>query len=291
MADRILIVEDDPSTREALESLLTTHGYEVETASDGSEAIEQVDHEPPSLIISDVRMPGVGGLDLVRKLRQTATAADVPIIMMSGNNERRRRVDALDLGADDYLAKPVDAEELLARVRVHLRHAHRHQELARRAVVDPLTGLLNRAGILSVLRRARDRAERTGEPLSILAVDVDRFKELNDRHGHHAGDGALRQIARALVDGVRLDDHVGRIGGDEFVVVVPDGGDAGARALAERLRTLPLTRLEIEGSEAIVMTLSIGVATLEAGESLDSLLQRADGAMYLDKRDHQGQRA
>ena len=287
--DRILVVEDDPSTREALESLLTAHGYEVDTASDGMEAIEHVDHDAPSLIISDVRMPGVGGLDMVKALRERANSADVPIIMVSGMTERQRRVAALDIGADDYLPKPIDSEELLARVRVHLRHARRHQELARRAVIDPLTGLLNRAGILSVLRRARERSERSGEPLSVLAVDVDRFKQLNDHYGHNAGDHALRQIARALSDGIRLADHVGRLGGDEFIVVVPDA-IAAANALADRLRAVPLARVLVSPGEEIVITLSIGAASLEPGESIEALIGRADAEMYRDKRERRRDR-
>ncbi len=289
MPDRILVVEDDESMRDALAMLLRDQGYEVDTATNGREAIEHVDQAIPALIISDIRMPGGGGLDMVKRLRERAGSADLPIILVSGLTARERRVAALDLGADDYLHKPFDADELLARVRVHLRHARRHQELARRAVVDPLTGLMNRAGIMAVMRRARERALRGEAQLSILAIDLDRFKALNDRHGHQAGDQALKQISRALLDSVRIADHVGRIGGDEFVIVVPDSG-IGAEALAGRLRAMAMPTLSLTGDDGGI-SLSIGAATLEPGETLDSLLARADAQMYIAKRERHRDRA
>ena len=283
-ADRILIVEDDDDVRDAIAALLEEQGYVVETARDGAEAVQKVEDDPPALVISDVRMPGMDGFHLVERLREQASTADVPIILLSALDEHERRVAGLDLGADDYLGKPAHPDELLARVRVHLRHAHRQQALVRRSLLDPLTGALNRRGILAVLRRERERALRTRTPLSVLMLDVDGFKALNDTHGHAAGDSALRLIARAIVDAVRVVDHVGRLGGDEFVVAVPDGDEQAAAALAARLEVLDLPALEVEGGEVLRVEVSVGAATMREGESLDALLERADAEMYARKR-------
>jgi two-component system, cell cycle response regulator len=281
--DRILVVEDDDDAREALAELLVEQGYDVATARDGIEAIEMAERAPPTLVISDVCMPRRDGFALIGELRRHTASADTPIILMSGITERERRVRGLDLGADDYLGKPVDADELLARVRVHLRNARRRQELERRSLLDPLTGVLNRRGLMAALRREYERVHRGGAPLSVLVFDVDRFKELNDNHGHQVGDLVLRHIAREISDAVRAVDHVGRVGGDEFLVVIPDADEAAVDALAARLAELRLPPLMFDGT-ALDVGVSIGVATLRAGETVDQLLARGDAAMYQRKR-------
>lgn len=281
--DRILVVEDDDDIREALEALLEEHGYAVDTASDGAEAFAMVEQDPPALVISDVMMPGVDGYQLVEKLRKRPASADIPIILLSALQDPERKVAGLDLGADDYISKPTRPDELLARIRVHLRHAHRQQALTRRSLIDPLTGTLNRRGILSVLRRERERALKTGAPLSVLMLDIDGFKALNDTYGHKAGDTVLRQLARAIVEALRVVDHVGRLGGDEFVVAVPDGDPVAAAGLAARLSVLELPPLEIQDG-SLQVHVSVGVATLRQGESVDELLERADEEMYRRKR-------
>jgi diguanylate cyclase (GGDEF)-like protein len=281
-SDRILVVEDDPDVREALVDLLQAHGYIVDSARDGAEAYTKAADEPPALVLSDVMMPGVDGYELVSKLRELPETADVPIILLSAIRDPERKVRGLDLGADDYLSKPTHSEELLARVRVHLRHAHRQQLLARRSLIDPLTGTLNRRGILSVLRRERERALASGAPLSVLMLDVDGFKHLNDTYGHRTGDAVLRALAQAIVEAVRVVDHVGRLGGDEFVIAVPDGPIA-ASGLAARLSVLDLPEIEVEDAR-IRVHVSVGVATLRPDDSIDDLLERADDAMYQRKR-------
>lgn len=283
-SDRILVVEDDDDIREALEALLEEHGYAVDTASNGEQAFAMVEEDPPSLVISDVMMPGIDGFQLVEKLRERPASADIPIILLSALREPDTRIAGLDLGADDYISKPTRPDELLARVRVHLRHAHRHQALTRRSLIDPLTGTLNRRGILSVLRRERERALKSGTPLSVLMLDVDGFKALNDTYGHKAGDTVLRNLARAIVEAVRVVDHVGRLGGDEFVVAVPDGDPVAAAGLAARLAVLQLPPLEVEDHARLEVHVSVGVATLGPGETIDELLERADEEMYRRKR-------
>jgi len=283
-AERILIVEDDDDLREALESVLGDHGYDVVTARNGDEALRLVATEPPALVITDMYMPGVDGFRLIEMLRGQSATSDLPIILLSALDEPELRVQALDQGADDFVHKPANLEELLARVRVHLRHAKRQQALVRRSLLDPLTGALNRRGILSVLRRERERAIRSGQPLSVLMLDVDGFKMINDAFGHATGDAVLRHLARAVVETVRVVDHVGRLGGDEFVVAVPDGDERAAAALASRLEVLDLGPLALPAG-ARRIGISVGVATLRPGERLEELIDRADADMYRTKRE------
>jgi diguanylate cyclase (GGDEF)-like protein len=280
----ILVVEDDFATRDAMAALLRDDGHVVVTAVDGVSALIAVEHHLPDLVISDVRMPRSDGFQLVRRLRDRPASAHIPVLLVSAAGDPDRRATGLDLGADDFLAKPVDGRELLARVRAHLRHVRRSEELERRAILDPLTGVVNRRGIHGALQKQIHRARRTGSPLSVLMIDIDRFKALNDRLGHQAGDTALRHVARALTDAVRIADHVGRCGGDEFLVILTDADAAAAQTLADRLRHLRLPPLAIDDGPGVPITISIGTATLRDDDTIDTLTERADREMYRVKR-------
>jgi len=279
---RILVVEDDPGSRDALQALLEDAGYDVDIAGNGIEALQCLAEHPADLILSDVVMPGSDGFDLAVRLRRISTARHVPLILVSAIDEPGRRALGLDIGADDFMLKPVDADELLARVRMHLRRARREAELRERSITDELTGLLNRRGILEELERERARALRNGTPLSVLAIDVDGFKAINDTYGHAAGDAVLVHVARTVERTVRTTDRVGRMGGDELLVILPDTDQAPARALAARLDPVQ------GGPLGTPIGLSIGTATLAGGEPIGRLVTRADRAMYTEKRRRHG---
>jgi len=270
---RILVAEDQACAREAMAALLEDCGYDVVAVADGGAAMTAFKEQLPDLVISDVVMPGTSGFNLVTMLRSKSQWNDIPIILISALDHSARRVAGLDMGADDFLPKPLDANELLARVRVHLRHHQRRRKLIELSTIDDLTGILNRRGILEVLDRERERAHRLDSKLSLIMVDIDDFKQTNDRCGHAAGDEVLRNVAAALESSVRSADRVGRIGGDEFLMVLPDTDEGAADALANRLHIA-----------AHPTKLSVGSATALATETGACVLARADEAMYAAKR-------
>jgi len=279
--NRILVVDDEESSRRALRELLEDQGFAVDTAANGIAALEAAQRNPPTIVLSDVRMPRAGGFHVVQRLRATPELADTPILLMSAYTERAQRIAGLEIGADDYLTKPIDFDELMARIRIHLRHLRRRRGLERRASRDSLTHVLNRGGLMASLRRHQVRARRAHTAVTVLLIDIDDFKALNDTHGHAAGDAALREIARGLVHEVRADDHVGRLGGDEFVVIV-DGDETAAAPIARRLRRQTL--VSVDGGQEIDVSCSVGIAQLRPGETVDAALARADAAMYGAKR-------
>lgn len=283
-APRILVVDDHSGSRAALAALLEEERYEVTTAADGAEALASVAADAPDLIISDVNMPHADGFSLVSSLRERAAFTDLPIILISATDDATRRIDGLNMGADDYLPKPLDPEELLARIRVHLRHAQRSREIIARSARDELTGVLNRGGILGVLERERERARRDGTPLAVLMVDVDDFKVINDTYGHAVGDVVLREVANSIVGAVRVNDRVGRFGGDEFFVVAPNTGLSAVEVLVQRIRGAQSGGVEVGNGGPVPISVSVGSAVDNGTMSMEELFNRADAAMYREKR-------
>lgn len=274
MPDRaaILIVEDEPTALDGLAHLLEDEGYATLKARDGLEGLALFGRERVDLIISDIRMPHLDGLEMIHRLRQSPLGQDVPVIVLSALEETPDRVTGLDTGADDYLGKPVEADELLARVRAHLRRSSRSRELILESHVDPLTGVLNRRGIDEVLEMELKRSGRTGQPVSVVMVDVNQFKRINDTFGHLRGDDVLRRVATALADNLRSTDRIGRYGGDEFLIVAPDTPADQAFHLIDRLRRA-----------TAATPCAFGTARAAPGESAQALIGHADLAMYRDK--------
>lgn len=278
---RVLVVDDRRSTRDALAALLSDEGYDVTVADDGSAAFRCAEAAAPDLILTDLEMPDLGGLGLLRRVRAHPLLADVPVIVMSAYQDTQHRIEGFALGADDFVPKPLDFTELSWRIRRHLYRAGRQQAALRASVSDQLTGILNRRGIDNFF--VRSTAGGRGA-FSILLADVDRFKGINDRFGHAAGDSALRAVASVLQENVRATDGLGRIGGDEFLIVLPGADARAADELVKRLRAqLPL-QVTLRGAVAVPVTFSVGIASTARRESLEELIARADRAMYEDKR-------
>lgn len=279
----ILLVEDDVYVAKYIRKRLVLEGFDVTQVSNGVEALETLSGAVlPDLIISDLRMPKLDGMELLERLRKLDRTATMPIIILSGSATVQDRIASLDRGASDYLSKPIDGAELAARVRVHLRHTSELRRLRREARFDPLTGTLNRRGALEAIQRASDRCRRASEPLTIMLIDADKFKDINDTFGHNAGDVVLIEIAEALRECLRLTDVVGRMGGDEFVIALPGVDEALATQIKGRL-SKRVSENMIPGS-SISVEISIGrITDSRAQYSLAQLFDMADRAMYADK--------
>lgn len=281
---RILLVEDNVYVAKYVRKRLIIEGFEVIEARSGAEALRSLTSGIlPDLIITDLSMPKMNGLQLMNAVRAIEDAKSIPILVLSGTATVEQRVECLDHGASDYLCKPIDGSELAARVRVHLRNTEELRRLRREARFDPLTGVLNRRGAIEALQRECDRARRSDSPLTIMLVDADRFKTVNDTFGHAAGDRVLVEMAAALKVCLRMTDVVGRIGGDEFIIALPNVQKPLANTIKKRLRKRVSENI-VPGSESMKVSISIGlVVDTEGKMSLEQLFESADNAMYADK--------
>jgi diguanylate cyclase (GGDEF)-like protein len=289
----ILVADDEPINRSLIQRRLEREGYRVFTAENGRQAVELARETLPDLVILDVMMPEMDGLEACRLIKEGETTHDLPVIFLSARDETEMKVNGLTLGANDYISKPFKAEELLARVSVSIR-LKRERDLLRasaeaarasaemaheQAMTDALTGLLNRYGLQRALQREQSEARRYQRPLSCLLIDLDNFKNINDSYGHAAGDIALQQISGILTKAVRGSDMVFRYGGEEFLVLLPETNLEGAAALAEKIRLA--SDAQLFGDRRIFpLTLSAGVATLLEQESGHDMVARADMALY-----------
>jgi two-component system, cell cycle response regulator len=298
----ILIAEDDPVSSLILRHSLEGLDEEVLVANNGAEAWRLVqEREDVRIIISDWMMPGIDGIELCRRVRALVDRPYVYFILLTAKAFREDRLAGLGAGADDFLTKPLDRAELIARVnvarrllatqeelrarseqleRLHIELQRRNEQLAELATSDGLTGLKNHRHFRSALETAVSFAKRQGQPLSLIMLDVDHFKSYNDTFGHPAGDEILCSLARVLRETVRDHDHVARYGGEEFVLLLPSATAEGGRVIGDRLRA---AIVEFPWPLRSV-TASIGVATMCAGvQTPVALLDLADRALYHSK--------
>jgi len=291
----ILVADDDRVTREYVAGLLRGHGYQVTAVESGQKAIEHC--RGVSLVILDVIMEGLSGIDACRMIKSTITQAGsfLPVLLLTGRTDIDSRVEGLRIGADDYVCKPFDERELLARVESMLRIKEMHDEvnaakdrLERLAIRDELTGLYNYRYLQSRLTEEFKRAERYREPLACAMVDIDHFKSFNDRFGHDVGDQVLRVVADRLLEAVREVDVVARYGGEEFLLVLPSTHLSGALTVANRVwRGIGEKEFVIADNHRERITISVGVALYPSRgvSNRDALLKSADRALYRAKED------
>ncbi len=292
----ILVADDNRATRDSVGALLRAQGHTVETVADGAAVLERASRGDVGLFVLDVVMPVVGGLEACRLVKSMALAREAfwPVVLLTARDDGDSRVEGLRLGADDYMSKPFDERELVARVERLLRFRATHDALAdakRRleslAVTDELTGLYNYRYLNTRLREEFKRAERHREPLACAMLDVDRFKQINDDHGHDVGDAVLVEVARRVRSAVRETDVVTRYGGDEIVLVLPSTPLSGALTVASRVwnevRATPVSLANLE----LRLSCSIGVALYPSPDisDADALRRAADQALYRAKRD------
>ncbi|MGE5417340.1 MAG: diguanylate cyclase [Acidobacteriota bacterium] len=291
----ILVVDDEPNNVELLVKRLRFSGYQTLQAFNGQDAIKLAVDNLPDLIILDVMMPGMGGYEVCKSLKGNSVTRDIPVLFLSAKAEVDDRVEGLEIGAVDYITKPFHPRELEARIVNALKQKSalqkikdEYDKLQAISIVDELTGLYNRRYFMERFVEEMNRAKRYKYSISCLMIDVDYFKQINDRFGHLTGDKVLAEIALTFKNFTRVVDLVARYGGEEFVVLLPQTDLSGAMIVAEKIREkLAETDLEVEG-KTVRITVSIGIGQYygegASGGTIQDLLSQADQALYQAKR-------
>jgi diguanylate cyclase (GGDEF)-like protein len=290
---KVLAAEDNPVFQTMLTNMITKWGYQPVIARDGNQAWEALQSpDGPQLAILDWMMPGMNGVDVCRAVRAAGREPYVYILLLTARIDAQDLVEGMEAGADDYVTKPFQAHELRVRLRAGRRIVELQEQLLaarealrEQATHDGLTGLLNRNSILDVLHKELSRVSREGHPVSLLMVDLDRFKQINDTHGHASGDAVLRESAQRMKAAVRGYDSVGRYGGEEFVIVLPGCDGESAFTQAERVRDTIGGSPFVIGPRRLPVTCSIGASSRisPSGQDADALLREADLALYRAK--------
>jgi diguanylate cyclase (GGDEF)-like protein len=303
----ILVIDDQPGNLTLLQRILTNQGYKVHLETSGITAINTAKNNPPDLILLDIYLPEMDGYDVCLRLKEIDQLKDVPVIFISTLSDVLDKVKAFSVGGIDYITKPFDFEEVLARVQTHLkirrlqtqleektinleaeiaRRIKAEEELKRLASLDPLTGINNRRTFFELAEIELKRALRYGNSITLVMMDIDHFKQVNDSFGHLAGDQALIKFAHLCKNNLRSFDLVARYGGEEFIVLLPRTDLQTGESIAERIRILIKEEGYIFNKQAISFTISVGVTELDHQRpvTLEALIEQADQALYLAKR-------
>jgi diguanylate cyclase (GGDEF)-like protein len=297
---KILIVDDIPVNIQLLQTHLSTMGYEIVIAGNGEEALHQVENRKPDLILLDVMMPKMDGFQVCRILKNNEKTFHIPIILVTALNEIEDKIKGIEAGADDFITKPFNKLELLARVKSLLRIKSLHDQLQDKikqleqakerlselAVTDGLTGLFNYRYFRDYFLQELRRAKRHHSFVSLIMLDIDYFKHYNDTHGHLAGDEVLRTLAKLMVANLRNIDVAARYGGEEFALVLSETNKASAWIVAQKIKEL-VEKHEFASEETQPngkLTVSMGIATFpDNGDSVEELVHVADQRLYRAK--------
>ncbi len=282
---KILLVDDDPAMLRIVSKWLERAGYEVTAVHDGRQALAAIDQECPDFLITDWEMPEMDGLELCRQVRELQLPHYVYILFLTVKAARDEKIAGLDVGADDFLRKPIDQGELLARLRAGARVLVLERQLSEMARTDPLTGLVTRRTFFDMLAREWHRATRLRLPMSCVMVDIDFFKRVNDLHGHPTGDAVLKAVANLIQEGCRGSDTVCRYGGEEFCVLLPETREHDAAAWAERVRATIASKVFPINGKKLGITCSFGTAqNHDDTQTCEQLVDEADQALLCAKR-------
>jgi diguanylate cyclase (GGDEF)-like protein len=294
----ILVVDDVKLNLQIIANILDKVGYDVTLVSNGYQALERVESAHPDLILLDLMMPEINGLEVCEKIQANPELADIPIIFLSASQEQEHLLTAFEKGAVDYVTKPFHAAELLARVKMHLELKYSRQklkklleeqislvqELERLAHTDALTGIWNRRYLMMIAEQEINRSQRYKVNFSILLLDIDHFKKINDTYGHNIGDEVIIFMTKVVIESLRTSDSFGRFGGEEFVVFLPETDIDEAQIVAERIRENLYNKSITVEDKQVSITVSVGVSSYSLGDkNIDVILQRADQALYQAK--------
>lgn len=285
----ILIVDDEVGVRDSMQEFIEMAGFKPAIASSAEEAIELIQSNSIQVVITDIMLPGMGGLELTRLIKKKY---DSDVIVMTGYSGDYSYEEAINMGASDFVIKPVRLEELLLRLKRVLKERDLTQErvrmmkkLQKLAITDGLTKLHNSRSFYSQIEVEVDRFNRYKHPLSLLLLDIDHFKHYNDAFGHLEGDKVLVRISQIIRSCLRKLDTAYRYGGEEFTVILPETTSEEARNVAERIRkAVKAEKFDPETENDITITISIGVTQYSPEEELSAFIQRADKAMYSSKQ-------
>lgn len=287
----LLVVDDVPTNLKVVGSILSREGYVMTYAISGKQALERLEAACPDLVLLDLMMPGMSGIEVCRVIKANAAYAELPIIFLTASQEQEHLVDAFDAGAIDYVTKPFQAPELLARVKTHLklkfttdRLRQALDEVQQMVSMDTLTGVFNRRYLFQAAAQELARTRRYGSSFAVVMLDVDHFKQVNDTYGHLSGDAVLKEVANTIGQQLRSSDVLGRYGGEEFAIILPETSGSQAVQVGERIRQqLEALTFQVD-SYAIQVTVSIGIGSYTAPtDSVDVIFKRADQALYFAK--------
>ncbi len=289
MTPHILIVDDDTSIRDAMHEFIEMSGFVSSVASSAEEALDVLSDDTVEVVITDIMLPGMDGLELTDKIKRSR---DVDVIVMTGYSTDYSYEEAISKGASDFVFKPVRFEELMLRLKRVLKERRLNQErvqmldeLKKLSITDGLTQLYNSRYFYSQLKGEIERCNRYGHKLSLLLLDIDKFKEYNDNFGHLEGDKILVRLGRIIKSCLRKMDTAYRYGGEEFTIILPGTHGEEARTVAERLRSaVAVEDFTDERNADLTITISIGVTQYRLEEKISSFVQRADQAMYRSKQ-------
>jgi diguanylate cyclase (GGDEF)-like protein len=302
----ILIVDDHLHNLDLIIDVLADQGYYVRSATSGQDAIEAIQDDSPDLILLDIEMPGINGYDVCQSVKENPKTEDTPVIFISISDQVLDKVKAFSVGGADYITKPFQIEEMLARIQTHLSIRDLKKELAQRdqelrleiakrkeyeqllkevTRTDHLTKVHNRRSFFELSEREIERAKKNKLPISVTLIDVDQFKNINDTHGYHIGDQVLFNLAKLCQSKIRDQDILARFGGEEFVILMPNTTVDEAEKTAERLRQVVFESFMATGRINVLITISLGIAGFDvSGEpDLNRLLDNADKALNLSK--------
>lgn len=291
MYNKVLVVDDNRNNVRLLTGILEDETFEVISTQRAVAAVELAHSNKPDIILLDIMMPEMDGFEVCKLLKEESEIKDIPVIMVTAKTDTVDVKKALEIGAFDYIKKPIDDIEVIARVRSALRFKQQQDKLREMASKDGLTGIFNHALLIDLFEKEYKKHLRNKNELTFVMLDIDYFKKVNDKYGHTAGDMILKALSDILINACRASDIVGRYGGEEFSIILPETDSENACKLCERIRKTVEEHSFFTGNEYINITVSIGVYTKTSGDGISSenMIKEADSALYRAKENGRNQ--